>query len=104
MVRHEKPDLHCLGKFEFCAGNLNLTTLKMDGKQGTVIGKENISHREVLKDAVSIPSYRRAVMSCEPGARAHLCPGSQDATTGRSQCPRSLRTDGYTIARQLLME
>jgi hypothetical protein len=63
-----------------------------------------ISHREVLKDAVSIPSYRRAVMSCEPGARAHLCPGSQDATTGRSQCPRSLRTDGYTIARQLLME
>jgi hypothetical protein len=23
--RHEKPDLHCLAKFGFCAGNLNLT-------------------------------------------------------------------------------
>jgi hypothetical protein len=22
-------DLHCLAKFEFCAGNLNLTTLRM---------------------------------------------------------------------------
>jgi hypothetical protein len=36
MVRHEKPDLHCLGKFEFCAGNLNLTILKVDGNFGCV--------------------------------------------------------------------
>jgi hypothetical protein len=30
--RHEKPDLHCFAKFEFCAVNLNLT-LRMDGKR-----------------------------------------------------------------------
>jgi hypothetical protein len=29
--RHEKP-----AKFEFCAGNLNLTTLRMDGNFGFV--------------------------------------------------------------------
>jgi hypothetical protein len=28
MRRHEKPDLHCLAKFKFCAGNLNLTSLE----------------------------------------------------------------------------
>jgi hypothetical protein len=28
--------LHSLPKFEFCAGNLNLTTLRMDGNFGCV--------------------------------------------------------------------
>jgi hypothetical protein len=32
--RQEKPDLHCLAKFEYCAGNLNLfvTETKMFDK------------------------------------------------------------------------
>jgi hypothetical protein len=37
--RHEKLDLHCLAKFGFCVGNLNLTNLRvlrMDGNFGCV--------------------------------------------------------------------
>jgi hypothetical protein len=35
--RHEKLDLHCLPKFEFCAGNLNPTTFRMDGNFGCML-------------------------------------------------------------------